>query len=110
MRNPNAPWEIRNDAARRAWVNRGRTRFVYEMWQRGTWSGTFDRNWRPVRVLPPPTLPRIQPMPDELRETYAEIRRETNRLMGLPPSRSVTHDLDVQLVRELNLMRLLVPE
>lgn len=29
MRNPNAPWEIRNDAARKAWVARGRLRLTW---------------------------------------------------------------------------------
>lgn len=31
MRNPNAPWEIRNDAARKAWVKRTRASMSPEM-------------------------------------------------------------------------------
>lgn len=38
MRNPNAPWEVRNDAARKRWLMRGRqsrfgiSRRAYEQW------------------------------------------------------------------------------
>lgn len=99
-RTPTRPWEIRNERARIAWIDRGRVR----------WSA-YPNGWRTQRytatVLTPPQLPlRMAPLPDDLRKVYDEIRQETNRLMGLyPRTAAAQHDLDVLLSRELSLMR-----
>lgn len=53
MRNPNAPWEIWNDAARKRWIERGRTRLGYRLHFRrsvGQWRIT---RWSVPRWLTP---------------------------------------------------------
>ena len=51
MRNRTAAWEIRNDAARRAWLARGRTQLVYEVWQRGEGRALFNRRWERIACV-----------------------------------------------------------
>lgn len=116
-RTPTRPWEIRNERARLAWIARGRTHTTYEHWRRVdqfTMRREIERHGRTLYsgfvaadLMKPPVLPlQVAPMSDDLRKAYAEIRQETNRLMGLyPRTAAVDHDLDVLLAQELSLTR-----
>lgn len=92
-RTPTRPWEIRNERARLAWIERGRTHTVYEHWRRidqFTMRREIERHGRtlysglaPADFMKPPVLPlQNAPMPDDLRATYDALMRDAFLLMG----------------------------
>lgn len=85
-RTPTRPWEIRNAAAAKRWVERGRTHTIYELWHRNGDSVVFNSAWRRIVTEGVAVfnvgIPPHEPMPPDLRSTYDGLMDGAMRLMG----------------------------